>query len=86
MQSVLINTNLLIASKEEGIKKYFFSSSACAYNTKKQLGSSGNKDEELINDYSSLLNLLKSHNPSPIFNNSIPEIICEVKLLMVELI
>ena len=36
MQSVLINTNLLIASKEEGIKKYFFSSSACAYNTKKQ--------------------------------------------------
>ena len=32
MQSVLINTNLLIACKEFGIKKYFFSSSACAYN------------------------------------------------------
>ena len=32
MQSVLINTNLLIACKEYGIKKYFFSSSACAYN------------------------------------------------------
>ncbi len=36
MQSVLINTNLLIASKENEIKKYFFSSSACAYNKKKQ--------------------------------------------------
>ena len=36
MQSVLINTNLLIACKEKGIKKYFFSSSACAYNRKKQ--------------------------------------------------
>tara|TARA_B100000989_G_scaffold298446_1_gene287845 strand:+ start:3827 stop:4837 length:1011 start_codon:yes stop_codon:yes gene_type:complete len=36
MQSVLINTNLLIACKENNIKKYFFSSSACAYNTSKQ--------------------------------------------------
>ena len=36
MQSVLINTNLLISCKENGIKKYFFSSSACAYNTSKQ--------------------------------------------------
>ena len=36
MQSVLINTNLLIASKENKIEKYFFSSSACAYNTSKQ--------------------------------------------------
>ena len=36
MQSVLINTNLLIACKEEKIKKYFFSSSACAYNKTKQ--------------------------------------------------
>ena len=32
MQSVLINTNLLIASKEDKVKRYFFSSSACAYN------------------------------------------------------
>ena len=32
MQSVLINTNLLIACKEDKIEKYFFSSSACAYN------------------------------------------------------
>ena len=36
MQSVLINTNLLISCKENGIKKYFFSSSACAYNKTKQ--------------------------------------------------
>ena len=36
MQSVLINTNLLISCKENKIKKYFFSSSACAYNKKKQ--------------------------------------------------
>ena len=36
MQSVLINTNLLIACKENKIKKYFFSSSACAYNKSKQ--------------------------------------------------
>ena len=32
MLSVLINTNLLRACKENKIKKYFFSSSACAYN------------------------------------------------------
>ena len=36
MQSVLINTNLLISCKENKIEKYFFSSSACAYNTSKQ--------------------------------------------------
>ena len=36
MQSVLINTNLLIACKENKVQRYFFSSSACAYNTKKQ--------------------------------------------------
>ena len=36
MQSVLINTNLLIASKENKVQKYFFSSSACAYNMSKQ--------------------------------------------------
>ena len=36
MQSVLINTNLLIACKENQIQRYFFSSSACAYNTTKQ--------------------------------------------------
>ena len=36
MQSVLINTNLLIACKEDKVSKYFFSSSACAYNKTKQ--------------------------------------------------
>ena len=36
MQSVLINTNLLISCRENKIEKYFFSSSACAYNTRKQ--------------------------------------------------
>ena len=35
MQSVLINTNLLISCKEDGVK-VFFSSGACAYNKTKQ--------------------------------------------------
>ena len=36
MLSVLVNTHMLIACKEFKIKKYFFSSSACAYNTELQ--------------------------------------------------
>jgi GDP-D-mannose 3', 5'-epimerase len=36
MLSVLINTNLLRACLLNGIKKYFFSSSACVYNASKQ--------------------------------------------------
>ena len=36
MMSVLINTNLLRASKKRKIKKYLFSSSACVYNAAKQ--------------------------------------------------
>ena len=36
MLSVLINTNLLRSSLENGVKKYFFSSSACVYNGSKQ--------------------------------------------------
>ena len=36
MLSVLINTNLLRACKLNNIKKYFFSSSACVYNSSKQ--------------------------------------------------
>ncbi len=36
MASVLINTNLLKASKKNKIKKYLFSSSACVYNAAKQ--------------------------------------------------
>ncbi len=31
MISVLINTNLLIAAKENGVERYFYSSSACVY-------------------------------------------------------
>ena len=33
MLSVLVNTHMLMACKDFKIKKYFFSSSACAYNT-----------------------------------------------------
>jgi len=36
MLSVLINTNLLRACKLNNVKKYFFSSSACVYNSSKQ--------------------------------------------------
>jgi len=36
MQSVLINTNLLVACNEHKVEKYFFSSSACAYNVDKK--------------------------------------------------
>ncbi len=32
MISVLINTHLLLAAKEAGVRRYFFSSSACVYN------------------------------------------------------
>jgi GDP-D-mannose 3', 5'-epimerase len=32
MLSVLINTHMLLAAKEHGVKRFFFSSSACAYN------------------------------------------------------
>ena len=48
MLSVLINTNLLKASLVNNVKKYFFSSSACAYNTKLQSDPSilGLKEED----------------------------------------
>ena len=36
MLSVLINTHLLVASKENGVSNYFFASSACVYNADKQ--------------------------------------------------
>jgi nucleoside-diphosphate-sugar epimerase len=36
MLSVLINTHLLIASRDSGIKRYFYASSACVYNAEKQ--------------------------------------------------
>jgi GDP-D-mannose 3',5'-epimerase len=36
MLSVLINTHLLMAAREFGVKRFFFSSSACVYNADKQ--------------------------------------------------
>src|SRR4051812_43066918 len=36
MLSVLINTHLLLAAKEEGATRYFYASSACVYNGEKQ--------------------------------------------------
>ena len=37
MLSVLINTHLLLAAKDAGVQRFFFSSSACVYNAEKQL-------------------------------------------------
>jgi nucleoside-diphosphate-sugar epimerase len=37
MLSVLINTHLLVAARDAGAGRYFFSSSACVYNAEKQL-------------------------------------------------
>jgi nucleoside-diphosphate-sugar epimerase len=36
MLSVLINTHLLIASRDAGVQRFFFASSACVYNAEKQ--------------------------------------------------
>lgn len=36
MESVLINTNLLRAARDSGVKRFFFASSACVYNAAKQ--------------------------------------------------
>ncbi|MGA8025937.1 MAG: NAD-dependent epimerase/dehydratase family protein, partial [Bryobacteraceae bacterium] len=36
MLSVLINTHLLMASRDAGVKRFFFASSACVYNADKQ--------------------------------------------------
>ena len=36
MLSVLINTHMLIASRDNGVDRFFFSSSACVYNADKQ--------------------------------------------------
>src|SRR5262245_62424201 len=36
MLSVLINTHLLLAAREQGVERYFFSSSACVYAADKQ--------------------------------------------------
>jgi GDP-D-mannose 3',5'-epimerase len=37
MLSVLINTHLLMASREAGVDRYFFASSACVYSAEKQV-------------------------------------------------
>lgn len=36
MLSVLINTHLLMCAKDNGVKRYFYASSACVYNGEKQ--------------------------------------------------
>jgi len=36
MLSVLINTHMLLAAKDQGVKGFFYSSSACVYNGEKQ--------------------------------------------------
>jgi GDP-D-mannose 3', 5'-epimerase len=36
MISVLINTHMLLAAKDAGVKRFFYSSSACVYNQEKQ--------------------------------------------------
>lgn len=40
MISVLINTHLLMASRDIGVDRYFYSSSACVYNAEKQMDAS----------------------------------------------
>ena len=42
MLSVLTNTHMLIAARESGVKRFFYSSSACVYNGDKQ------KDENVV--------------------------------------
>jgi GDP-D-mannose 3',5'-epimerase len=37
MLSVLVNTHMLMASKDQGVKRFFYSSSACVYNGEKQV-------------------------------------------------
>src|SRR5215469_13183541 len=36
MLSVLINTHLLLAARDAGVRRYFYASSACVYNAEKQ--------------------------------------------------
>jgi len=41
MLSVLINTHMLMAAKEVGVKRFFYSSSACVYAAEKQTNAAG---------------------------------------------
>lgn len=50
-----------------------------SYNTKKQLGASGNTDGELFTQYSELISQFKSENTGAVVNTDIPEIICKVE-------
>jgi GDP-D-mannose 3', 5'-epimerase len=36
MLNVLVNTHMLMAAKDQGVKRFFYSSSACVYNAEKQ--------------------------------------------------
>lgn len=48
MLNVLINTNMLLASKKAGVKRFFYSSSACVYAANKQTNAeiAGLKEED----------------------------------------
>ncbi len=46
MLNVLINTNLLLAARDQGVKRFFFSSSACVYAANKQIDPSNPKLKE----------------------------------------
>jgi nucleoside-diphosphate-sugar epimerase len=48
MLSVLINTHLLMAAKENNVKRFFYASSACVYNASKQVSEDnpGLKEED----------------------------------------
>ncbi|MBS1712724.1 MAG: NAD-dependent epimerase/dehydratase family protein [Armatimonadetes bacterium] len=48
MISVLINTHMLMAAKDEGAKRFFYASSACVYNGEKQqdVNNPGLKEED----------------------------------------
>ena len=52
MITVLINTHLLMASREAGVSRFFYASSACVYNAAKQTSPDGTtlEDEDAVHD------------------------------------